>query len=81
MMPKLAIIAASRDQGPHLLEWIVYHRVLGIRAFLIADNGGGDNTSELGLTPAHLTSVRQTQLATCWLLVLSNDYPPDEKTS
>ncbi len=46
-MPKLAIIATARDEGPYLLEWIAYHRVLGIRAFLIADNGGEDNTSEL----------------------------------
>ena len=46
-MPTVAIIATARDEGPYLLEWIAYHRVLGIRAFLIADNGGADNTSEL----------------------------------
>jgi hypothetical protein len=45
-MPKLAIVATARDEGPYLLEWIAYHRMLGIRAFLIADNGGQE-TSEL----------------------------------
>jgi hypothetical protein len=32
---------------PYLLEWIAYHRALGIEAFLLADNGGDDGTSEL----------------------------------
>jgi hypothetical protein len=46
-MPKLAIVATVKDEGPYLLEWIAYHRALGIRSFLIADNGGQDNTSEI----------------------------------
>jgi hypothetical protein len=29
------------------LEWIAYHRTLGIEAFLLADNGGDDGTSAL----------------------------------
>ena len=30
-----------------MLEWIAYHRVLGIETFLLADNGGSDGTSQL----------------------------------
>jgi hypothetical protein len=47
--PVLAIAAPVRGEAPYLLEWIAYHRVLGIRAFLLADNGGDDDkaTSKL----------------------------------
>jgi hypothetical protein len=45
--PVLAIVAPVRDEAPYLLEWIAYHRALGIDTFLLADNGGDDTTSEL----------------------------------
>src|SRR5262249_26730305 len=46
--PVLAIVAPVRGEAAYLLEWIAYHRVLGIDSFLLADNGdGSDNTSEL----------------------------------
>jgi hypothetical protein len=45
--PKLAIVAPARDEARYLIEWIAYHRALGIRAFLIGDNGGSDNTSQI----------------------------------
>lgn len=47
MKPILAIAAPVRAEAPYLLEWIAYHRALGIQAFLLADNGGDDGTSEL----------------------------------
>jgi hypothetical protein len=47
MKPILAIAAPARAEAPYLLEWIAYHRVLGIQMFLIADNGGDDGTSDL----------------------------------
>ncbi len=30
-----------------MLEWIAYHRALGVEHFVIGDNGGSDLTSEL----------------------------------
>jgi hypothetical protein len=45
--PVVFIAAAVRGEAPYLLEWIAYHRVLGITAFLLADNGGDDGTSEM----------------------------------
>ena len=29
-MPRLAIGAIVRNEGPYLLEWIAFHRVLGV---------------------------------------------------
>jgi Glycosyl transferase family 2 len=47
MAAVLAIAAPVRSEARYLLEWIAYHRALGINMFLLADNGGDDNTSEL----------------------------------
>jgi hypothetical protein len=45
--PILAIAAPVRGEAPYLLEWVAWHRVMGIDAFLLADNGGDDGTSEM----------------------------------
>ena len=47
LSPVLAIVTPVRGEARYLLEWIAYHRGLGINAFLLADNGGDDATSEL----------------------------------
>jgi hypothetical protein len=47
MTPVLAIAAPVRSDAPYLIEWIAYHRALGIQVFLLGDNGGDDETSEL----------------------------------
>jgi len=44
--PFLAIAAPVREEAGYLLEWIAYHRVLGVKIFLLADNGGSDGTSK-----------------------------------
>ncbi len=45
--PFLAIATSVREEARYLLEWIAYHRVLGVQTFLLADNGGSDDTSQL----------------------------------
>ena len=45
--PELAIVAPVKSEARYLIEWIAYHRVLGVRQFYLADNGGEDGTSEL----------------------------------
>lgn len=44
---KLFIAAIIKDEQPGLLEWIAYHKVLGVEGFIIADNGSRDGSSEL----------------------------------
>ena len=39
--PRLAIGAILKNEGPYILEWVAYHRVLGIERFFLADNGEG----------------------------------------
>src|SRR3954471_18682521 len=45
--PRLAIAAPVREEARYLLEWIAYHRALGVELFVLGDNGGADSTSEL----------------------------------
>ena len=47
MTASLAIAAPVRCEAPYLIEWIAYHRALGVKLFLLGDNGGDDGTSEL----------------------------------
>jgi hypothetical protein len=45
--PRIGIVAPIRSEAPYLLEWIAYHRALGVEQFVLGDNGGNDGTSEL----------------------------------
>ena len=45
--PRIAIVAPVKQEAAYLLEWIAYHRALGVDSFLIGDNGGTDRTSDL----------------------------------
>lgn len=53
---RVAIAAIAKNEGPYLLEWIAYHRVIGIRQLFIADNFSDDGTSEL-LSALHKVGV------------------------
>jgi len=44
---KLFIAAIVKNELDALLEWIAYHRVLGVSGFIIADNGSNDGSREL----------------------------------
>ena len=51
--PVLAIAAPVRGEAPYLLEWIAYHRALGIRAFVLGDNAEGDDPTSALLQALH----------------------------
>lgn len=44
---KIAIAAIVKNEAPYLLEWIAYHRVVGVSHFLIANNDSTDETPVL----------------------------------
>lgn len=44
---KLFIAAIVKNEIDALLEWIAFHRVLGVSGFIIADNGSNDGSREL----------------------------------
>lgn len=54
----LYIAAIVKDEFAGLLEWIAYHRVLGVNGFVIADNGSRDGSRELLASLARLGIVR-----------------------
>ena len=45
--PRLAVGAIFKNEGPYVLEWVAFHRVLGIERFFIADNNSSDETTVL----------------------------------
>ena len=46
-MDKIAICAIFRDEAPYLLEWIAFHRMIGVDLFVLYDNGSTDGGPEL----------------------------------
>jgi Glycosyl transferase family 2 len=51
--PILAIAAPVRGEAPYLLEWVAYHRVLGVKAFLLGDNTEADDPTGALLQALH----------------------------
>jgi len=47
MTQKTTLIAAARNEGPFLLEWIAYHRVIGFTDIVIFNDESRDNSSDL----------------------------------
>ncbi|TNJ42771.1 glycosyltransferase family 2 protein [Phaeobacter sp. B1627] len=41
------IVGCMKNEAPYILEWIAYHRMIGVDSFLIYTNGCTDGTSEI----------------------------------
>jgi len=44
---KIAMLATARNEGIYLLEWIAYHRCLGVEGFYIYSNDNDDGSDDL----------------------------------
>lgn len=44
---KLAICSIFKNEGPYILEWLAYHRTIGVDRFFIADNDSTDSGKTL----------------------------------
>ncbi len=44
---ELAIVATARSEGVYLLEWIAYHRAIGVENFFLYSNNNDDGSDEL----------------------------------
>ena len=53
----LAIAAIVKNEADALLEWIAFHRIVGVSHFLIADNDSNDGTRELLLSLSRIGIV------------------------
>ncbi len=41
------IVGCMKNEGPYIVEWVAYHRAIGIDNFIIYTNGCEDRTSEI----------------------------------
>ncbi len=41
------IVACMKNEGPYIVEWVAYHRAIGVDNFIIYTNGCDDGTSEI----------------------------------
>jgi hypothetical protein len=56
-MDKVAICAIFKDEAPYLLEWIAFHRMIGIDLFVLYDNGSSDGGADLIRTSSFARNV------------------------
>ena len=45
--PRVVLVSAMRNEGPFLLEWVAYHRVIGVDSIVIVSNGSTDGSDDL----------------------------------
>lgn len=53
-MRKFAIVAIVKDEAPYLIEWLAFHRAIGVRDFFIYNNESADETYKITRMHRHL---------------------------
>lgn len=51
---KIGVAAVFKNECPFIVEWLAYHRVIGVSQFFIADNESNDGTTDLLLALSDL---------------------------
>ena len=46
-MDKIAVCAIFNDEAPYLLEWLAFHKIIGVDLFVLYDNGSTDGGPDL----------------------------------
>jgi O-antigen biosynthesis protein len=46
-MDKIAICGIFKDEAPYLMEWLAFHKMIGIDLFVLYDNGSTDGGADL----------------------------------
>ena len=46
-MDKIAICAIFKDEAPFLLEWVAFHKMIGVDLFFLYDNGSTDGGADI----------------------------------
>jgi hypothetical protein len=46
-MDRIAVCAIFKDEAPYLLEWLAFHKTIGVDLFFLYDNGSSDGGGEL----------------------------------
>lgn len=45
-MAKIAVCAIFKDEAPYLLEWLAFHKMIGVDRFFLYDNGSTDGGAD-----------------------------------
>lgn len=45
--PEVVLVSAMRNEGPFVLEWLAYHRVIGVDRVVVVSNGSTDGSDDL----------------------------------
>jgi hypothetical protein len=45
--PQVVLVSAMRNEGPFVLEWLAYHRVIGVDRVVVVSNGSTDGSDDL----------------------------------
>ena len=45
--PAVVLVSAMRNEGPFVLEWLAYHRVIGVDRVVVVSNGSTDGSDDL----------------------------------
>jgi len=56
-MDKIAICAIFKDEALYLLEWLAFHKMIGVDRFFLYDNGSADGGAELIRSSAFAQNV------------------------
>lgn len=71
--PKVMIVTTMKNEAPFILEWVAYHRAIGITDFIVYTNDCDDGTVELldtlvekGLISARIDNPFGTSKANDW---------------
>ncbi|EPA8397172.1 glycosyltransferase family 2 protein [Escherichia coli] len=67
---RLAIAAIFKNEAPYILEWIAYHKMIGVSHFYIADNISTDGSSQI------LEALHQQGIITRIPFPTLNNTPP-----
>ena len=47
MMDRIAVCAIFKDEAPYLLEWLAFHKLVGVDLFFLYDNDSSDGGSDI----------------------------------
>lgn len=56
-MDRIGVCAIFKDDAPYLLEWLAFHKMIGIDLFVLYDNGSSDGGSDLIRTSTFARNV------------------------
>lgn len=57
-MEKLAVVAIIKNEAQYLLEWITFHRVIGLGNFIIYNNGSTDESTRILEKYSSITNIK-----------------------